>query len=500
MPGVGFLLLLNLIAAGPEVVLRAPRLSRGDEITYRGQIIEVGEQLDNRFRKEHELELRLFVLETQASSVDCALMTKVRPKLDPAVAVSAEALAGSELLQKSSAAVRLDLIRIDERGQVRSLVPSVATTPFQLSTAKTQPLPALPLEIPPLLEVGMFLPLPGKPVSFGSSWQTFAENRPPLLWTLQDRAVWNGSQCLKIQLRQQSDGWEQNIGLMTRWLRTEELLFSPGDGHVHKMTRKIERREGQNLIGWMELQYEADQITRRLGSRYNDVRREIELAYLMLEELRGIIQTKGRPSTVEHRTAMTRLERFTDAQPLPGPFHDALESARRQWGLAVRGELVVLPTTSKPAQQTRLPEIGEIFPDFLAPRIGTLANVQLARLRGKPVVLLLFRPGAETASDSLAVCEACQEYFGDQVRVVSLTIREAATVAEPLQTRLKLKHWLADGQAIRPKLDVPAWPMLMVLDGQGRLTWQFVGQGPETGYLLKQELERVLKAPNPRNR
>jgi hypothetical protein len=491
-------LLLFCVSADPGLLLRVPSLSRGDELTYQGKVLEVGEQIDKRFRKEYELEIKLFVLEAQAGTLECALMTKLRPRLDPAVAGSADALTGAEQLRQSSSAVRLDLLRVDNQGRIKQLLPSTKTQPFNLQQAEKQSLADLPLDMPSSVESGMFLPLPKQAVRVGDRWQTIAENRPPLEWKLQKIGLWNGSQCLELQLIQQSDGWQNLQGLKGAWRRSEELLLSPSDGLVHKLNRRIERREGANVIGWVETQFELLPVTRRLGGRYDDVRREIELAYSMQEELRLILANQTKISPALHRLAISKYDRFVELQPVPGPFRDALDSGKRRWNAAARGEMVHLQQVVQREKANPMPRLGEIVPDFTVPRLDKLEHAQLARFRGKPTLLHFFRAGSATAKDSLSICEACSKRFS--VQVLSIAVRGSSQEAERLRTELKLEHPLADGSAMQPSWDVPAWPMFCLIDATGKLCWEFTGHGPETGYLVKQELERLLGKPTQRNR
>ena len=65
MVPVGFALVLLTCtpSAPPGLAVAAPRLQRGDELVYTGEIRESSDRPDNRFKKKHLLEIRVFVLE-----------------------------------------------------------------------------------------------------------------------------------------------------------------------------------------------------------------------------------------------------------------------------------------------------------------------------------------------------------------------------------------------------------------------------------------------------
>src|SRR6185437_13656342 len=71
---VGLLALALLVPAAPP----AARFQRGDELTYTGRITEAIERPGNRLRRQHELEVRVFVLERRDKWADAAVLTLLR--------------------------------------------------------------------------------------------------------------------------------------------------------------------------------------------------------------------------------------------------------------------------------------------------------------------------------------------------------------------------------------------------------------------------------------
>ena len=61
------------------------------------------------------------------------------------------------------------------------------------------------------------------------------------------------------------------------------------------------------------------------------------------------------------------------------------------------------------------------------------------------------------------------------------------------RTGLKLTVPVWDGGSARPVYAVDTFPRFLVIDPGGVLRWQFEGYGPEVGFLVKTELEKVLK-------
>ena len=50
---------------------------------------------------------------------------------------------------------------------------------------------------------------------------------------------------------------------------------------------------------------------------------------------------------------------------------------------------------------------------------------------------------------------------------------------------------LVDGRAVAGLYALDAYPKFLVLDARGALAWQFDGHGPETGFLVREQLDRL---------
>lgn len=495
MSATGFLLLATVAAApAPDgLTVGAPRLARGDELVYVGHVEEAGERVGNRFRKRHELEVRVFVLEVAGGAADCAVLTRVRPLLDPAVAGPAAVVTGADpARQASPAAVRLDLIRVDPRGRVALLTPP--TRPLSLTTSTpTAPPPLLPLDAPPAVELGPFVPLPAKPAALGTVWDSAEPGRPPLVWAAARETVWNGGRCVEVTAAQQSDGWDRPDLAATGWKRTDAALVVPTDGFASAVTRRVERREGAMVIGWVEVSYEAKPTARLHGDRYDDERRDAEAAYALATELAPLLPRAGKVDAGEFRARVARIDRYVEDHPFRTGFREAIAAVRRRCEAAARGEAI-------PAEVVRAsyetpsapPAAGHLAPDFVAPDVGTAAPFRLSAHRGAPVVLVFFRPGSKTSEGALRVAEALHVAFAGRAVTAAIAV-SGPEDARRQRGELKQTLPVLDGRDVRARYGVDQYPKVFVIDGSGLVVWRFEGYGQETGYLAKREVERLVK-------
>lgn len=491
MPASGFLLLTAVLLAAPDgPAVGAPRLVRGDELVYCGHVDEAGERVGNRFRKRHEIEVRVFVLEAAGGFADCAVLTRLRPLADPAVAGPAAAITGADV-GGQLAAVRLDLVRIDPRGRVVRLAPPPGRMALT-TTTPTAPVPLLPLDGLPVVELGAFIPLPAKPAVLGSVWESTEPGRPPVVWSAAREAVWNGGRVLEVAAAQQSDGWDRPDLAAAGWKRTDVVLTVPGDGFASSVSRRIERREGANVVGWVAVNYEAKPSVRHHGDRYDEVRLDVETGFALAAELAPLLARAGKVEAKEFRARMVRIDRYAADHPFRTGFREAIEAVRRRCEAAARGEAVPSADAVTVSHVTMVvaPAVGQPAPDFVAAHVRTAEPFRLSAHRGMPVVLVFFRPGSKTAGGALSVAEALHAAFAGKAMTVAVAVSgDAAKQGDDLKRTLPV----LDGTEVRARYGIDAYPKVFVIDAAGLVAWRFDGYGAETGYLAKQEVERLIK-------
>jgi hypothetical protein len=175
-------------------------------------------------------------------------------------------------------------------------------------------------------------------------------------------------------------------------------------------------------------------------------------------------------------------------------FREALDAARRALEAARDGDPirpVVAPASGTAPARREWPEPGDSAADF---RAGTF---HLASKRGKPVVLVLLKPGGETTAPALRVAEALAKRYPGRVEVAPLVAFGDVVEAERERDRLKLTVPLFAGASAAILYGVETVPRFAVIDPAGRVQWTFTGVGAETGFLLKEELDRLVPPATP---
>lgn len=489
--GLTLLALAGTPAAPPaeKIALAGPRYSRGDELVYRGEVIETTEGIASRVVKRYRLDVRMFVLEAAADGYDCAVMTVLTPKADEHVTGAVGVVSGTQV-GDSAPAVRLVLVRVNDRGHAKLLQPE-AKLPltFDAKTATADP-PCVPTDVPAAVELGLFLPLPLAAAHVGDTWDTAEPNRPPVVWSAKQTAVWNGRRVADVIGLQQTDGYDTPKAARLGWQRTEAVCVSPTDGVVTTLARTVVRREGTERVGSVATTLELQPSTRQVNVKYRETRAEVEAAWAFAEELTQLRAGRVKADVIEaHRREVVR---FTELRPTGTGFRPAVDAVLRRFEANAAPPVTVRaapPTIAAP------PTVGKPAPDFAANDVDRpTGRVRLSGVKGKPAVVVFFKPNSETSEETLTVCEALFRKYGDKATIIPLAIGGDLLGASKQKAALKYGVPVFDGSELREKYAVKSYPQFFVVDSEGTLRWAFdAGIGPEVGKLVKTELDKVLK-------
>jgi hypothetical protein len=137
------------------------------------------------------------------------------------------------------------------------------------------------------------------------------------------------------------------------------------------------------------------------------------------------------------------------------------------------------------------PEPGQVTPEV------RVEGFRLADNRGKPIVLVFLKPDGETTDLTLAVSDALEKRYGGKVAVVPLVACGEVAAAVKARDRLKLTVPLYDGSSAATAYGVETVPRFALIDSAGKVRWTFVGIGGETGFLVREQVDRLIPPPSP---
>ena len=166
------------LAIGADDLL-AVRLTRGQELVYRGKFTEESRGL-KADRRNYDLEARAFFLEAGGDGAEAAFLTVIR---EPGAGATA------------TGSARFELATVNRFGCVALHASGSA--------------PRIPLDGPPTLEPAGLIEFPGNPANV---WDVADGARPPREWRIVGEAFHGGVRCVKLVGQQESAEWQHPTG------------------------------------------------------------------------------------------------------------------------------------------------------------------------------------------------------------------------------------------------------------------------------------------------
>jgi hypothetical protein len=310
-------------------------LQRGEEFIYRGTVSEAVDRVGNRFRRGHDLEIRVLVLDHRETWADIAVLTLLK-RTDDTVSGTVSSLTGTAP-ERTPPATRLDLVRVHADGSAQSLLPSGPPPLLYNKDTPTRALPSLPLDTFAPFEFGMFAPLPR---SAAEPWTVASSEpgRPVETWQAQPAEFVNRVQCCKLQVVQQTATWNKPMGGETSWQRAETVWVSTLDGTAHKVHRLLRHRDGiaESFAVTVEVNYELKKHSRIYDRTFDRSRCEVEIAFTAGSELAALLPEAAKLGPKPFEARLARIDKYLEESDPGTPYRAAVQAVRRQLEAAVK--------------------------------------------------------------------------------------------------------------------------------------------------------------------
>jgi peroxiredoxin len=446
----------------------APRLSRGQELVYRGTLREQSTGRGVQFFKTWILEMRAFVLDTKTNgAVDVAFLTKLTPK--PA--------AGDRSGANETTFVRLDFAEVDAQGRLH---PPAATSA------------SISLEGPSTWEHGFFLEFPRAALTANQEWLAPEKDRPARKYRVLGSENVANAPCVKVSGEQQSDDWDRPRAESTAWRRRDTVFITPRLGIAYKLLRDVERREPAHKESTYRLvtDYELDSSWKFDGNLLEDRKREL-LQIRTFQESLHALATQGKPQTKEaYESLLARMDSHTERNPAT-PYREALTQLRSR-----AAELAQNPHQAQPVVVTKQERliIGRAAPEFVVDDLKSKKSVSLRSLQGKTVVMVFYQPASDTSAVVLRHLQRVVDQKADaELSVVGFSMSDDLEAVERVEAMLNLTFPALAGGSLKQSYGVEATPRIVILDAEGVVRGAFTGWGPE----VPPSLEDVIKKCQP---
>lgn len=331
--------LMCLTLLSPAATSAESPWQRGRESTFVGTVTEAHNRSGGRFRRSHDLNVRVLVLERRGNSADVAVLTLLR-RCDDVVSDAVGGVTGVDPSKTPTVPLtRLNLLRIDDNGAVVRLIPT-GTPPLVLAEdTPLRAIPAVPLESFPAFEFGMF---PPRTHGEGKSWTIASSDsqRPAEFWHHHSPEFVNAEQCAKLRMIQQSAEWDKPQAGQTSWQRTDSVWLSTLDGGVRQLHRAIVQRDGidPSPAIRIEVNYALQGRSQIIGRAYDRCRTDIEMAYATARDCAAFLADPQRAERKWIDAKTKRLSQYLrDTEP-GTPYREAVLAVLRRLEAVRRGD------------------------------------------------------------------------------------------------------------------------------------------------------------------
>jgi hypothetical protein len=469
----------GFLLAAPPVDGVGPRLEKGLEVRWAGSFTEASFRPGVSSLRNYDVDTRLFVVNTGDYGAEAILFTRVFLKPD------------RKTTESPAGVVRLDLVRIDPLGKVQVL-PSPADP--DNPEPKARPWPQVQLQNLPVYEAGLFFEHPDKALKVGMTWAREDAARPVINWKVAGNDSFNGQPALKVISEQKTSGYYSDRIRQTEWRKLETLIVVPANGFAARFERIIEKRdtEAEELSFRSVLTLEQQSRMVYPGRNYDWNREEGLHAAAFTAMLDRALANGGKEGSKPFEAVASRVQTYlADHKSNEGvAFREAIVAVRKRAESAAKGNLPPALPPEEPAAPPDPLEIGRAIADITAPGITTPSTAKLSALKGKPMLLAYFQPGAPSGLPALKL--ANDLHARKLATIVPLSIGETK-LAKGLVADLKCQVPVYDGTEVYKTHGLEATPVFVVIDADGIVRHVVRGWGGETAATVTREVERWTK-------
>lgn len=453
-----------------------PTLEKGLEVRWTGTFSEATLRPGVRATRLYDVETRLFVYDVGEHGADAALFTRVyvkpdRPRPEPSPGV-----------------VRLELVQIGPKGQVR-ILPSPADS--EHPDPRLQPWPAVPLQALPTHEAGMFLEFPKDPIRPGLTWTQKDGERPDIVWKVVGIETYRGYPAWKITAEQKTTGYYSDRIRQEEWRKAETLTVVPARGYAARLERVIERREPDQEHFAFRSVLTLEQQGRMVysGRLFEERRDEAWHAAAFTAMLDRALQHAHRDGTAPFTTLLRRIAAYLADHGAGDsvPYREAILAVRKRAEAAARGDLPPSPPKTESAKAFDPIAVGAPIPDITVAGITVSDTFRLSSCKGRAVLLAYFQPTAPSAAEVLELASTLRRR--NVGTVVALAIG-SADEARKKAADSRIDVPIFDATEAYRAHGLEATPVLIVVDADGVVRHVARGWGNETAGGVTRAWER----------
>lgn len=450
-----------------------PQLTPGLELVYAGTYAEESLIPNVSHQTLYRLDANLLVLDTGIKESQVAIVT----------GLSLQQPGQPSAKKAGPTSLRLELTRVDGQGRLRQDGKNVL---------------ALPLNEPPSLEFGFFVPAPLGKVGRNYTWDSVEAARPTQGWQVVGTESCGGVSCIKVTGVQQSADWDHVRADTVGWRRRDTLWIHPQLFVAQKVERVVEQRAAARDAPTSRtvVKYELESQLVYPGRMFEDRKAEALKTAKFQEDARLLLRqpTLNRHLTdgLIHRITF-HLEHAPDERSTP--YRQVAVYLREQLEKAKKGEIAVrAPSDDPPPLMRQTIEAGQRAPDFAASSLTDERTLHLGDCRGKPALIFFFNPSTPLGREVLAFTKALSDRQRDKTALIALAVTEDTELVRAQHKELRLNFPILDGAGLRLSYGAHDTPRFVIINGEGTVIFAETGWGYHTPIAIETALRQCQKS------
>ncbi|QDU63125.1 hypothetical protein Pan216_40000 [Planctomycetes bacterium Pan216] len=466
-----------VIAAGGEQWTIRARWLVGQEVSYKGSIVESGfGTAGATYQQPVQLETSLLVLDLNASGIAQAASYTVTKMPDQ---ILSSPRAGETQQFRS---VHFDMVKIDLNGlatwatnDANVLLPSEGMAPWEL---------------------GFLVEMPKRPIKKGERWVTRRPGQPLIRYQVHGQESVRGIPCVKVKMRQESGNWSKRDVGLTAWRSKTTAWIDPKTGFTERIERLFEVRKpaDREPSRRIEVHYDAISKLRYHGPIFQDRQADLVAGFEAQRELDRNIAAAGPASRRKIETVRSKLESVMN-NVNKTPYRPAIAALKQRATMALEETDPV--TLSVRSRRRSVAKIGSKAKSLVVRNAETDESLSVRKMKGTPLVLVFVDPDSDLSLGALSLAVESVKAQGDQgILLVAIANEVNATTVKAMHENVPGDYVVASGPVIDSSYGVDARPHTIIIDAAGYLRGNYVGFGPELPSELMSTLYRYVTVEN----
>lgn len=453
-----------------------PEFQIGQELVFEGKIRDTYKGQGVSSESDRRILVRVLTLEKSASQTAKVACSTAHLDSDTTVATKLNSLT-------DALALRLDLLQVDDKGNVRWFEDKAELAP---PTSETM-----------VSELGFFIEPAPKPLKINDHWVVRRGGQPPIRFTVIGPDTVTQVKCVQLHVEQESQNWANAEISLPAWKIDEMVWYDDKSHSIFKVDRTVETRDpaSPEIAYSRQVTYEQVSNVKYHGTVFQNQSTDFMNAYAAQKSLEKALATQDEVS----RTKLLKSFR-RENEPNLRTMHTTMyrSALDRMLRTADAAEKFVAEADDEPAPSLigrRDAVVGDRAPHFVVRSTKTGQKISKNTIKGEPTVMVFIDPASELSLDALRTAvKAKMSGENSSVKLLAVCTKIDEQEEKDLRAQVPGDYEVCTGAGSDGAYGITGMPHVVYIDHAGVLRLNQKGFGPELYASLKKDLSAMPAA------